>query len=100
MKKTLISLLLLFAAVHAFAHAGHLHTHMGTVTTLHDDGSFMVKTTDAATIHVTVSAETLFRHADGKTATRADLTTGRRVAVTMAKDGKTATVVKLGAAAK
>jgi hypothetical protein len=95
MKKTLL-LLFLFVALNAFAHEGHLHTYIGTITMLHDDGSFMMQTTDGPSLHVAVTAETVYRHADGKSATRADLTTGRRVAVTMAKDGKTATLVKLG----
>ncbi len=97
MKKILFSLLLLSFALNAFAHEGHLHTYMGTVTTLQDDGSFVMTTTNGKLLDVLVSAETVYRHADGKPATRADLTTGRRVAVTTAKDGRTATLVKLGA---
>ncbi|HJQ39541.1 MAG TPA: hypothetical protein VKB93_20555, partial [Thermoanaerobaculia bacterium] len=70
---------------------------MGTVMTLRDDGSFTMTTTNGKLLDVLVSAQTVFRHADGKPAARADLTTGRRVAVTVAKDGRTATMVKLGA---
>ena len=99
MKKTLLFLFLLLA-VHAFAHEGHLHTYMGTVRSLQDDGSFVMTTTNGKLFDVAVSAETVYRHADGKAATRADLTVGRRVAVTMAKDGKKATMVKLGTVAK
>ncbi len=40
------SLFLLLAVTSAFAHAGHIHTYMGSVTMLHGDNSFMMKTTD------------------------------------------------------
>jgi hypothetical protein len=96
MKKSLLSLLILFLALNAFAHAGHVHTHLGAVTMLHDDGSFMIKTPDGETMHVFVTSDTVYQLADGHPATRADLTIGRRVAVTIATDGKTATLVKLG----
>jgi DNA-binding transcriptional ArsR family regulator len=46
--KKLFALALLLAAVSTplFAHAGHMHTYMGTVTILHGPQAFMMKTTD------------------------------------------------------
>jgi hypothetical protein len=90
----LVSFILLIAAS-AFGHAGEIHKYMGTVTTLHDDGSFIVKKTDGTTMHVEVSQATAYQHADGRQAKAADLVSGARVVVTIGKDGKTATLVKL-----
>jgi len=99
MKKTIaVSLLLLFAmATLAFGHAGETHSYMGTVTTLHDDGSFMLKKTDGTTMHVLVAKTTTYLRADDKTATAADLKAGMRVVAKIAKDGKTALSVKMAA---
>lgn len=98
MRKFILFSLLLVAALNAFGHAGEAHTYMGTVTATHDDGSFMLKKTDGKTMHVQVSKTTTYLHADGKTAKRTELATGKRVVVTIAKDGKTATTIKLAAA--
>ncbi len=96
MKNTLIALsLLLLLAASAFAHAGHVHTYMGTVTMLHDDQSFMMKTTDGKDITIQTSPATTYAHADGTAATRADLAAGVRVVVKMALDGKTAASVTM-----
>src|SRR5438034_7914918 len=38
-----VSLFVLLAAGSAFAHAGHIHTYMGTVSMLHGGGGFMIK---------------------------------------------------------
>ncbi len=97
MRKLTLFTLLLLVALNAFGHAGEVHTYMGTVTALHEDGSFMLKKTDGKAIHVLVSEKTAYLHANGKAATRADLTAGKRAVVTIAKDGKTATTIKIAA---
>jgi multidrug efflux pump subunit AcrA (membrane-fusion protein) len=99
MKKTIaVSMLLLFAvATLAFGHAGETHNYMGTVTTLHDDGSFMLKKTDGTTMHVLVAKTTTYLRADDKAATPADLKEGMRVVAKISKDGKTALSVKMAA---
>ena len=93
-KLAVLALLLLVAAT-AFAHAGHVHTYMGTVSMVHDDGSFMMKTTDGKDVAVATNASTAYLHADGTAAARADLATGMRVVVKLALDGKTAASVKM-----
>ena len=95
MKQPLAALAFLLVAAAAFAHAGHVHTYMGTVSMVHDDGSFMMKTTDGKDIAVATSAATAYLRADGTTATRADLATGMRVVVKLTLDGKTAASVKM-----
>lgn len=97
MKKTLaVSLLLLLAmATVAFGHAGETHSYMGTVTALHDDGSFMLKKTDGSTMHVLVAGTTVYLRSDDKAATAADLKEGMRVVAKISKDGKTAMSVKM-----
>ena len=97
MKKALaVSLLLLLAtATVAFGHAGEIHSYMGTVATLHDDGSFVLKKTDGATMHVLVSRTTAYLRADDTAATAAELKVGMRVVAKIAKDGKTALSVKM-----
>jgi hypothetical protein len=98
MRKFILAALLLAVALHAFGHGGEVHSYMGTVTAKHDDGSFMLQKTDGQTMHVEVSQTTAYLYADGKAATPADLTAGKRAVVTIAKDGKTASTVKLAAA--
>ena len=95
MRKFILYTLLLWVALNAFGHAGELHNYMGTVTAVHDGGSFMLKKTDGKTIHVAVSKQTTYLHANGTVATRAELTVGKRAVVTISKDGKTATKIKL-----
>lgn len=100
-KLALYSLLLAIAsigALDAFAHAGEVHNYMGTVTAVNGDGSFTLQKTDGTTMQVAVSAKTAYLHADGKAASRADLTAGKRVVATISKDGKTASTIKLAAA--
>lgn len=94
MRTLVLSTLFVLAAVTAFGHAGEIHRYMGTVTTLHDDGSFMLDKTDGATLHVAVSKATVYQRADGSPATPTDLAAGSRVVVTIGTDGKTATHVK------
>jgi multidrug efflux pump subunit AcrA (membrane-fusion protein) len=97
-KKTLIILLLLVAnASVAFGHAGETHSYMGTVSTINEDGSFILKKTDGSTLHVLVAKATAYLHADDKPATAADLKAGMRVVAKISKDGKTALSVKMAA---
>ena len=100
MRKFVLYSLLLLVALNAFGHAGEVHKYMCTVTTLHDDGSFMLEKTDGKTMHVQVSKTTAYQHADGHVARRAEVVVGKRVVVTISKDGKTASLVKLAAAKK
>jgi hypothetical protein len=98
-KIILCSLLLFVVAINAFGHAGEVHKYMGTVTATHDDGSFMLKKTDGKTMHVAVAKTTKYLHANGSVAKQSELTAGRRVVVTISKDGQTASEVKLAATA-
>src|SRR5262245_20302414 len=98
MRKFILYSLLAVVAFNAFAHAGEVHKYMGTVAALHADGSFMLKKTDGQTIHVAVAKTTAYRHADGSVAKQSELTSGKRVVVTIAKDGKTASEVKIATA--
>ena len=100
MRKLVLYSLLLLVALNAFGHAGELHTYLGTVTMLHADGSFMLEKTDGRTMHVAVSKNTVYVHADGDPTTRTELLAGKRVSVTIAKDGRTATKIKLAAVKK
>jgi hypothetical protein len=95
-----ITLFVLFAASSAFAHAGHVHTYMGSVTMLHSDTQFMMKTTDGKDRTIDTTAKTSWLHADGRAAKRSELVVGSRVVVKMNTDGKTAASVKLSAPAK
>jgi len=88
-RNSLAALALFLFAAAAFAHAGHAHTYMGTVSMLHDDGSFMIKTTDGKDVTIATSPETTFDPA------RANLAVGKRVVVKMTLDGKTASSVKM-----
>ena len=98
MRTLAVSSLLLLVALNAFGHAGEVHKYMGTITTLHDDGSFVLKTTAGKTIRVAVAASTKYLHADGHTANPSELAAGKRVVVTISKDGKTASEIKFAAA--
>jgi len=92
-----VSLFLLLAAGSAFAHAGHIHTYMGTVSMLHGESGFMIKTTDGKEIMIGTASTTTYTDAGGHAAKPADVAVGSRVVVKMALDGKTATSVKIGA---
>jgi hypothetical protein len=98
--RKLILFTLLLAALNAFGHAGEVHKYMGTITAVHDDGSFMLKKTDGKTMHVQVATTTAYQHADGHVAKRSEVASGKRVVVTISKDGKTASLVKLAAVKK
>jgi hypothetical protein len=92
--------LLILVALNAFGHAGEVHKYMGTVTAVHDDGSFMLKKTDGGTMHVEVSSSTVYQQTDGRMASRAELGADMRVVVTISTDGKTASLVKFAAKKK
>lgn len=96
----LLLLLLLLASTSAFAHAGEVHTYMGSVTMVHSDTEFMMKTTGGKDMTVQTTPTTSWLHADGHAAKRSELAVGSRVVVKMNKDGKTAASVKLSAPAK
>jgi hypothetical protein len=101
MKKLVaISLFLLLAVTTAFAHAGHVHTYMGTVTMLHGDSAFMMKTTDEKDLTILISPQTTWLHSDNQPATKSELAVGQRVVVKMMTDGKTAASVTMSAPAK
>ena len=99
--KKLIALIFFFSTVtSAFAHAGHIHMYMGTVTMLHGEHAFMMKTTDGKNLTIETIKKTQWTHADGHVARSTELTVGDRVVVTMMTDDKTATSVKMSAAPK
>jgi hypothetical protein len=101
MKKRLaISLVLLLAVTSAFAHAGHIHTYMGSVTMLHGDNAFMMKTTDGKDLTIETSPKTAWLDADNHAAKQTDLAVGQRVVVKMMIDGKIAASVTMGTPAK
>lgn len=92
--------LITLAATSAVAHAGHMHTYMGTVTMLHGGDAFMLKTTDGRDITINTSSKTRYLHADDHAAKRSELAVGERVVVKMNIDGKTAATVKMSPAKK
>lgn len=94
----ILSLLFLFTATLAFAHAGEEHTYLGTITKIHKDGSFVMKMTNGKDRTVLVSETTTYTHADGHEGKREELVVGKRVSVKISKDGKTALTVKFFAA--
>ena len=90
-----VSLLILFSIpALAFAHAGEVHSYMGTVTSLREDG-FMLETSDGATMHVQIASTTTFLHADGQAAKASDLKVGTRVVAKIGKDGRTALTIRM-----
>ena len=101
MKKLIaVSLFLLLAATSAFAHAGHIHSYMGSVTMLHGANAFMMKTTEGKDLTILTSSKTNWLHPDNHVAKSSDLAVGQRVVVKMMADGKTADTVKMSAPAK
>src|SRR5438477_3619416 len=95
-----ITVLFVLAATSAFAHAGHAHTYMGTVTMLHSSTQFMMKTTDGKDLTIDTTPKTNWMRADGHTAKASELAIGSRVVVKMNVDGKTAASVKISTPAK
>lgn len=99
-RAAILTLLFLFTATIAFAHAGEEHTYLGTVTTLNADGSFVIRMTNGKDRTVLVSKTTTYTHSDGHKAKRAEIVAGKRVSVRISKDGKTALSVKFRAPEK
>ena len=88
---------------YTFAHEGHVHKVMGTVTTLHEN-HLEVKATDGKTSTITLNEKTKILRGKAKVNVE-ELKPGERVVVTATetkgKDGKAslvATEVRLGAA--
>jgi hypothetical protein len=100
MKRLAISLILLLAVTSAFAHSGHIHTYMGSVTMLHSDTEFMMKTTGGKDLTIRTTPKTSWLHSDGHAAKKSELAIGQRVVVRMDTDGKTAASIKMSAPAK
>jgi len=101
MKKIVaVSLFLLLAVTGVFAHAGHIHTYMGSVTMLHGNSAFMMKTTDGKDLTIQTSPKTKWMHSDSHAAKSSELAVGQRVVVKMMVDDKTADSVKMSAPAK
>lgn len=92
--KRLLALALLLITVSAFAHGGHQHQFLGTVKSLTD--AQLVITTTAGKDADFVMTSTTAVSRDGAPVARTELTSGRRVAVYVANDGKTAVSVKVG----
>jgi hypothetical protein len=99
MSRLFSALVVLAFAVPLFAHGGHAHMYMGTVTMLHDN-SFMMKTNEGKQVTVDYTEKTAFAHSDNHPANESELAVGTRVVVKMSTDGKTATSVKMSAPAK
>ncbi len=98
MKKMLSLILFLtvtLTVTNVFAHAGHIHTYMGTVTMLHTDTQFMMKTSDDKDLTIDTTPKTNWLDAKGHAAKRNDLAVGSRVVVKMNIDGKTAASVTM-----
>ena len=101
MKKAVAaSLFLLLIVTSAFAHAGHIHTYMGSVTMLHGDKAFMMKTTDGKDLTIQTSPKTKWLHSGSHAAKSSELAVGQRVVVKMMIDGKTAASVTMSAPPK
>ena len=96
--KRLLAFALFFAAVSAFAHAGHVHTYMGTVTTVQNNNEFLLTTAEGRDFNIVTTSSTVFTDANDHAAKFSDLVRGVRVVVKMNVDGKTADSVKIGAA--
>lgn len=95
MRKTAaLALLLSLVSLAAFAHAGHIHNFLGVVKSVSGDQLVITSRAGQQMTFVLTDKTVLLR--DGKTASRADLVNGVRVAIHVADDGKTATEIKLG----
>ena len=95
--KRLLAFVIFFAAVSAFAHAGHIHTYMGSVTMMHGNSAFMITTAEGRDVVVKTTDKTTFTDADDHPAKFSDVTVGKRVVVKMNEDGQTAASVKIAA---
>ena len=96
MKRIVVfTLLFLLTATLAFAHAGEVHTYLGTIKQINTDGSFVITMANGKDRTVLVSESTAYAHANGDKATHTELAVGQRVSTKISKDGKTALRVKL-----
>lgn len=86
----------LFIAATAFAHAGHVHNFMGTVKSVSGNDLTIVSTASKE-VHFVLTAATAYKRGEEK-AGRENLTPGTRVAVHVADDGHTATLIRIGTA--
>ena len=93
----IITLLFLFTATIAFAHAGEVHTYLGTISGINEDGSFVMKMTNGKERAVIVSRSTTYTYSDGHKAEHSELAAGLRISAKISKDGKTALNVKIAA---
>ena len=98
--KKMLSLILFLTVTNAFAHAGHIHTYMGTVTMLHTDTQFMMKTSDGKDLTIDTTPKTSWLDAKGHAAKKNELAVGARVVVKMNIDGKTAASVTMASPPK
>ena len=92
--KRFLALALFLVATAAFAHGGHQHQFLGTVKTL-NDAQLVITTTAGNDAEFAMTSSTAVTR-DGAPVARTELTSGRRVAVYVADDGKTAVSVKVG----
>lgn len=86
--------LALFIAAAAFAHAGHVHNFLGTVKSVQSN-AFTIVSTQSKEVAFVLTPSTSFMRGD-KTVSRQDLVNGERVAVHVADDGHTATLIRIG----
>lgn len=96
--KTRIALFLLLSLTFAalvFAHAGEVHSYLGTITKVNAADSFVLKTKDGKQHTIVISKATTITHTDGHAGKASELVVGTRASVKMSTDGKTATSVKL-----
>lgn len=87
-------LLLAFSTV-AFGHAGEVHSYMGTITAVEENGAYTMKTTKGEEVAFVTAKSTSYRFADNSQAAQSDVVPGARVVVEISKDGKTASSVKI-----
>ncbi len=96
-----LSLVFLFAvSTIALAHAGEVHTYLGTIKKINADGSFVMKVKDGKERLVLVSKDTSYSHADDHAGRHSELKVGKRIAARISKDGKTALNVKMSTVKK
>lgn len=89
----LIQIVLLFVAAVAFAHEGHTHKIMGTVTAV-DNEQVTVRATDGKAVSIRLDADTKYRKGDEPGAA-ADLKVGSRVVVEAAGKDQLAKTIYL-----
>lgn len=100
MRRFLSILVVLAVTFPLFAHGGEAHTYMGTVTMLHKDNSFTMKTKDGKEMTILYDNKTTFTRSDNHPARKSELEVGTGVVVKVSADGKTAISVKMSPPAK